>query len=319
MRNRGFFFATVAIVALTGAGVGYLLLAEVPPAPAVSDTGTARTRVPAQAGSNRDAANDGMVDHAEAALPESVPDAGEHAMEAPAQPTRVTKTPSSPNQDPAPRLPDRYEALAARARAGDVDAARQLGVELHACGKYVESLAEIERATHPQAGGITPSQRELNDRRALAALERSKPVAAMCEGVSTGLVAEAQQWLELAANGGDLRSVNDYYALGVGRLAELATRPDDLMRFRDSSARQLHDAARRCNPEALHALAMSYRGGTVTQVDPVRAVGYGLVSAWSSGVDPRLLVPDDYRSTLTPLQFNQAVYFARRAFSSYCQ
>jgi len=253
---------------------------------------------------------------------DQVPRANEQSLIAPAPATRVSSIPEEYlRRFGAPDLAQRYDALVASANAGDVEAARELGLDLLTCHQHFERLARHARVANDVAVWPTEEARRSAEDRALQYLESSESHQAMCADVSPSQVETWQTWIGRAAARGDLASAILFFnsAATERNLAALARNPEALIRFRNDASSYLHSAARRCFPVAMGQLGGSYREGLVTPVDPARGYGYTIAARWASGRSDPDTLDAVIRPTLTQTQFDQAVDFANRVYASHCR
>ncbi len=226
------------------------------------------------------------------------------------------------NIDGQPDLANRYDELAQAARAGDLEAAWRLGAGLSVCGTHFWQLAKLEGRTHPHRRFADERSRDQEFEEVAAAMEHPsfKTRDANCQGVTKEQVAEAGDWLLLAANQGDQMAANYYVNQMVGQLAQLATDPPALMRFRANASRLMHRDAAQCVGIAFDNLRNAYRYGSFETRDPVRAVAYGAVFAWAAGeLQPQISTLNYGQPPLTPLQARQAQDLAHRLYQAYCR
>jgi len=224
--------------------------------------------------------------------------------------------------DGQPDLANLYAELAAAARAGDLEAAWKLGGGLAVCGSHFRHLAELENRTHPDRMLADEQTRDREFAEVAARMERPtfKTRDANCKGVTKTQVAEAEDWLLLAANQGDQTAAHYYVNNMQGRLGELALDPPALMRFRANASRLMHRDASQCVGTAFNWLSIAYRIGTFENRDPVRAVAYNAVFAWAAGdLQPQISRLNFGQPPLTLLQARQAQDLARRLYEAYCR
>jgi hypothetical protein len=220
-----------------------------------------------------------------------------------------------------PGLANRFDEWSRRALAGDADAARELGIDLVACGSHAGHLHRFESTTRNDRRWSSEAARQAAEEDALAYVnsDHSKALEAMCDGVTAEQIASSQQWFAVAAAAGDVASATLYHVFGAGNLADLATRPLELMQFRSNAVRFLSDAARRCYPFAFYQLSRSYETGTATERDPTRAYAYLVLAAWGDGVDPLGLPGSAERlQSLSADQFRTAVDYATSIYRQSC-
>ncbi len=224
--------------------------------------------------------------------------------------------------DGIPDLANLYSELAAAARAGDLEAAWKLGGGLMVCGSHFRYLSKLEGRIHPDRMLADEKTRDQEFADVAARMERPtfKTRDANCKGVTKEQVAEAGDWLLLAANQGDQTAAHYYVNHMQGQLTELALDPPALMRFRANASRLMHRDASQCVGTAFNWLSSAYQIGTFETRDPVRAVAYGAVFAWAAGdLQPQISRLNYGQPPLTPLQARQAQDLAHRLYQTYCR
>ncbi len=221
-----------------------------------------------------------------------------------------------------PDLANLYAELAAAARAGGLEAAWKLGGGLAVCASHFSQLTKLESRIHPDRILADEQTRDREFAEVADAMERPsfKTRDANCKGVTKEQVAEAEDWLLLAANQGDQTAAHYYVNNMQGRLGELALDPPALMRFRANASRLMHRDASQCVGTAFNWLSIAYRIGTFENRDPVRAVAYNAVFAWAAGdLQPQISRLNFGQPPLTLLQARQAQDLARRLYEAYCR
>lgn len=175
-----------------------------------------------------------------------------------------------------PNLAANYDALAARAKAGDIAAARKLGTGLMACRIQRDQLRDVNESISPVRMFRDEAERNSAFARADGVInsEHFRTVERNCEGITEQQIASASDWYLLAAERGDAQSVLGYVTATGLRFDQLVQDPAALQRYRDTAARLMHRGARRCAPVVFAHLAASYQRGHWEAPDPVRALAY---------------------------------------------
>jgi hypothetical protein len=157
----------------------------------------------------------------------------------------VVQKPMLPNPPymPAERFFDQYEALAARAHAGDAAAARMIFRALQNCQRLQHALHSKESDSVDEN-----SQRRIR----------------YCDGVDDRYLADASLWAKMASDGGDYYGRQDW-ALELQRLNRGA-----------ESVQQLEALWNDGYIGVLQALSIAYKKGLASngEPDPVRAYAY---------------------------------------------
>jgi hypothetical protein len=172
----------------------------------------------------------------------------------------LVRKPMLPNPPymPAERFLDQYEALAARAHAGDAAAARMIFRALQNCQRFQRALQAKETSDWGEE-----------------ALQRS---TRYCEGVDERYFSDASRWARMASDGGDYYGRQDW-SLELQRLGRGV-----------ESVEQLQALWNDGYVGVLQALAIAYKKGLTSNGEPdfVRAYAYFYIRyklAEASGLD----------------------------------
>ncbi len=238
-----------------------------------------------------------------AATPGTVP-----AKAAPSEASRAPEaiarmpTPAAPLPPEDAPLAEAYDALAARARAGDNAAAMRLAFDLTGCksraGADDETLRELD-AVGPPVENPYANRMDADSRRRFEA-HVAKAVA-YCRGLAPELVEARGEWLLLAAERGDAEAMVCFAAV-----------PDEFappmlsdawfnwsLRWRERATTFAETAYARGRPDILLVLADAHSGQTfggiptsqyplavVTRPEPVRGAAYRDISTRIGRVGP---------------------------------
>ena len=207
---------------------------------------------------------------------------------------RVRRAPSGNASQPLPAdgtpLAEAYDALAARARAGDNAAAMRLAFDLTRCtsraGADAEALDAMDAGAPPVEDAVL-ARLDADSRRKLEA--DAARATAFCRGVASEKVEKRGEWLLLAAERGDAEAMvcfasapNDF---APPQLSDAWF--DWSRRWRDRAPAFAETAYAQGRVDMLAILAEVYSGQTmagvplsmyplaaVIRADPVRAVAY---------------------------------------------
>lgn len=114
------------------------------------------------------------------------------------------------------------------------------------------------------------------------AVRKREAQLALCEGIGADEVAKIGQWLQRAADSGNVNA-QIYYASSastiLGSQAEMLRSPERVVEFKTRAIHYLQSAASHGSVDALYHLGSAYRNGLLADRDDVRAYGYFLASA----------------------------------------
>ena len=240
-----------------------------------------------------------------AATPASVP--------AKAVPSEASRAPAATARMPSPAAPplppedaplaEAYDALAARARAGDNAAAMRLAFDLTGCksraGADDEALRELD-AVGPAVDNPYANQMDADSRRRLE--EHVAKAVAYCRGLAPELVEARGEWLLLAAERGDAEAMVCFAAMPDEFAPPMFSDPwfDWSLRWRERATTFAEMAYARGRPDILLVLAEAHSGQTLSGIpisqyplaavmrpDRVRGAAYGDIASRIGHVGPR--------------------------------
>ena len=148
------------------------------------------------------------------------------------------------------------DALTPRAKAGDPEAAYALYLKINECKEIIDS-----RAMGASSQPIPDAARQLEE----------------CIALDPESYATASQWLELAADRGNLSAMLLYSSAPEAMLtdaAEMLKDPQAVVEYKQKAVRHLENAALLGSVDALLRLGNAYRAGIITNQDYQRSYAY---------------------------------------------
>jgi TPR repeat protein len=198
-----------------------------------------------------------------------------------------------------------YDALKARAEAGDAVASTQVYLVLKNCEDILASTWSTEEVVGMQRSGIDVD-RVMADREA---------ELGHCARFSRADLLERTKWLTQAADAGYVMarliySIHLEQILGGPR--GMMKDPAAVERGRNRVVGYLRDSAAQGDPDAVGALATTYENGVLLGRDPVVAQGLRIASArLDPSSESRRQLADIWAQRLSPAQQREAEAYAR--------
>jgi hypothetical protein len=180
------------------------------------------------------------------------------------------------------------DQLEQRASAGDAAAAYRLGRVIAGCRRYVEidngAFAGMLLRAAGTLGGLLNGGSGDDERLVMDALIEQKAfMDDLCAGTGamrrSATAADAQRWLALAAERGDVQAMALYGDAAFEEYpaaADLLDHADEVARRRDRARGWLASAYGKGEPEALFGYAKAYMRGDLFPQDDERALGWWL-------------------------------------------
>lgn len=198
--------------------------------------------------------------------------------ENPAQATLVP-TPSRPSlkkplsQDlssipvPTGKLKEIESQLKAKAEAGDASAALGLYLKLSLCENALHKEVTPEEIKAYASAGISPDrfEKSINER------------ISQCSGATNEDLASRGQWLEKAANLGNLQAKllysSDPEAI-IGSPTDMFRDPESVINYKKNAVKFLSEAASAGSPEGLMQMGDAYNDGILLPKDRIKAYAF---------------------------------------------
>ena len=224
---------------------------------------------------------------------------------------------SSPRFDQetvAPPIGDARQVIAQlrpRAEAGEGRAALMIHLKLHQCANQMSVNVMEDMAERLEKAGASGSQFIVDQQR----------MRKECES-SAEMLAEQGQWLELAADSGDVVA-QMLYAINAGAFfrntSEMLADPEGVARYKQKANRFMSDLVSKGNIQAMMWYAGTYDSGVMVPKDPMRSYAYyRLVEMSAPGTVSKELM--DSQARKVPSQkIAEAEALARTWYSECCK
>lgn len=214
-------------------------------------------------------------------------------------------------EPPEGKAMDVIAALESRARQGEGNAALVIGLKLMYCRDALQRQDDDDALlVEAQAmGGLD------------AALHLRAQRAAECEGLVPEDYLGIGEWLQRAADTGDVVAQLTYAAASDVVLVSpsmMLKEPQRIIEFKQRAMRYLHLAASNGSVDALNSLGQSYRAGILTPQDDVRAYAYFLAG---QKADARIKPWDmeQLEMSISPHQRQDAADLAKEIYRDCCE
>jgi len=214
-------------------------------------------------------------------------------------------------EPPEGKAVDVIAALQSRAMQGEGYAALVIGLKLMYCRATLEHQDDDDalRVEAQAMGGLD------------AALRLRAQRAADCEGLAPEDYLRIGEWLQRAADGGDVVAQLTYAAASDVVLVSpsmMLKEPERIVEFRQRAMRYLHIAASNGSVDALNSLGQSYRVGILTPQDDVRAYAYFLAGQKADGrIKPWDM--EQLEMSISPQQRQDAAVLAKEIYRDCCE
>lgn len=206
---------------------------------------------------------------------------------------------------------DVIRALEAPARIGDGQAAMMLSLKLMSCRHAIKHQDDdgLLLAEAQVFGGLDE------------ALQRRDAGLALCEGITPEDLSQLGDWLERAADSGNINA-QILYASSANTIltspAEMLRSPDRIVKFKTRAMSYLISAANDGSADALWHLGNTYRDGYLAARDDTRAYAYFLAGMKASAGDKPWQM-EQLETSLSSQQRRDATILAKEIYRDCCE